>query len=348
MDYIQNPDKYGLTQDEYNAAVAINMQPRSLDVNNLSLQNDVPDIPTVLGATGEGFLDIAASNEGAYEKQFVDPLTGKKLSQKSSMGTRRQMADNMFEASMDSSEGANAERLLRDYYLFTIGREGDTRKKFDARDQRAMDAWIQRHPEFEQEAMAWGKQQHFEELERRLGEKRIPDGGSNKPSKFFNFTGVSYSSPQSWAESLGSSTFKIPAGTFEEDEKGIKSVPLGDNKVVTAEGQISDIIYDSTSASATQPKGYIIRKASAKLLKAVMDAQQQIDEAGDDEDKLAKATSLHQAALIALQSDLKEPEFVDLTKPNPKGGGWPAFWNSLNSDERRDYEDGVKKNVLGI
>lgn len=342
MDYIQNPDKYGLTQEQYNAAIAINMQPRSLDVNNLSLQNDVPDIPTVLGATGKGYLEIANFNDEAYKTNFVDVNTGK-ISAKNRNGmTRRQMSDNMFIANMNESEGENRERLLRDYYLTSIGREGDTRLKFDARDQRAMDAWIQQHPDFEEEAMKWGAQQHYEELERRLGEKRIPDGAGSKPSKFKDFIGQEYTSAAEWSSSLGSSTFKVPttlSGT-------VSSVPLGDNKLATKDGMISDVIYDATSKNANQPKGYIIYKASDKLLKAVMDAQQQIDEAGDDEDKLAKATAVHEAALMALQSDLKEPEYVDLTQSNPKGGGWATFWNSLTVDERKDFQNSVNSNVL--
>ena len=149
MDYIQNPDKYGITQDEYNAAITVNMQPRAIDVNNLSLQMDVPDIPSVLGSTGKGYLDIANFNDEAYKTNFVDPNTGRITSKNRTGISRKEMSNNMFLASMNEAEGVNRERLLRDFYLVSVGRENDTRLKFDARDQRAMDAWIQQHPDFE-------------------------------------------------------------------------------------------------------------------------------------------------------------------------------------------------------
>ena len=343
MDYIQNPDKYGITQDEYNAAITVNMQPRAIDINNLSLQMDVPDIPSVLGSTGKGYLDIANFNDEAYKTNFVDPNTGRITSKNRTGISRKEMSNNMFLASMNEAEGVNRERLLRDFYLVSVGRENDTRLKFDARDQRAMDAWIQQHPDFEEQALAWGANEHYEELERRLGEKRIPDGGAGKPSKFAGFIGEEYTNVTDWASSLGSSTFKVPS-TLTPGV--VSSVPLGDNKIAIATGVISDIIYDSTATEPTSPSGYIVYKASDKLLKAVLDAQQAIDNAGTNPSRLSQATAVFDAAMNAFMNAPKEPEYIDLKSKGAKSGGWATFWNSLTVDERNDFKNSVKSNVL--
>lgn len=341
IDYDLNPSKYDMTPAEFQQNMSFNLSPRSIDINNLNLSDDVVQVSTVLGSTGTGFLGLADKNSEAYKTNFVDPNTGKILSSNRNRQSRRQMSDEMFNAAMFSDEGENKERVIRDFFLSITGRAAD---KFDSRDQKTLSTYMSIQPDFEERAIAWGAEQHYEELERRLGEKRISDGGAGKPTKFSVYGLNMFNTTQEFIDSKSSTDLSKQLAN-KPFTGVVREVPLGDNKVVLSNGMIDSVIYDRTSkGNAQEPVGFLVYKAPADLLKRAMEARNELQNA---QEALSKGTGT-QAAVTeaqeavknsqdALMASSKEPVFMS----KQALGGTATFFNSLTTDERRDYVSSV-------
>ena len=292
------------------------------DISTLDIANDVLQLPTKVQTTGMGIYELASKEAADFKDNFVDPNTGAITQLSRSKGTDgkkatlEQFTEARYNSWYNTSKGEDKERLLRDYWLASAQREGET---WDERKETALRNEYAQDPEgYEQKAKQYGLDRFREQIAASItaGKAPVREGGSSSSkNKFSNFGVVEYESVAGLAQAL-------PSGADEKVKKQIQKLkitgpvfhaPLGDNKIQVGNKLYSDVIYGASGNEVA----YIAYKADPKLL----------EQLGSDNPET------RQSAMLMITSENKIPEVIPATASTNR-----EFANSFNAEDWSVYK----------